>query len=488
MVEFAQLGLLLGAGIVAFGIFALLEAADRREAVVGIVFGTIVVESFLWASQNDVPEGLFHPTLLGVSFRLPDLLVPLALAARLLVAGWPRRVTLQGLLWGAFLAWAVFGYVVGRASGNDAAEALFQGKALIVFAGAIGLGAGLRPERLVDRRVAGRLIVALAVTVVPFALLQLSGLNWDVRWPGLELEAFGTYGADASSLVMVAAVAVLVVESCRERPRAAVAALGLVVVLSPLAGTQSASIVQLATMSALLLVVRAGVVWRRRTTVGAREGALFNLGLCAVAVAAVVVPTAQDARLPLAQNIEANFADEASGPTAKARTQIWADARKLFVERPWLGWGLGKRIELRQDIGQSQDLTAHNVAIDMLLQSGVIGLGLFLAALAASLAQAWGSWVRAQDDRLAALALACAAAVMGLLAKGLAESVLYKFRLSTVLGLLLGLIYAVAVRRHDSSVDADPAEAVGQRLALRTTAGSDRTTMARSVQSDQLST
>lgn len=485
MAELAQLGLLLGAGIVAFGVFALLEAADRREVVVGIVFGTLVVESFLWASQNDVPQGLFHPTLLGVSFRLPDLLVPLALSARLLVAGWPRRATLQGLLWGAFLAWVAFGYVVGRAEGNDAAEALFQGKAILVFGGAIALAAGLRPERLVDRRSCARWIVALAATVVPFALLQQSGLSWDVRWPGLELEAFGTYGADASSLVMVIALAVLVVESCRERPRAAVAALGLVVVLSPLAGTQSASVVQLATMSVLLLAVRAGVVWRRRTTVGAREGALFNLGLCVVAVAAVVVPTAQDARLPLAQNIEANFADEASGPTAKARTQIWADARKLTVERPWLGWGLGKRIELRQDIGQSQELTAHNIVIDMALQSGLVGLGLFLAALGASLAQAWRAWVTEADDRLAALALACAVAVIGLLAKGLAESVLYKFRLSTVLGLLLGVIYAVAVRRHVTSAEDDVAD---QRLVLRSTAGSVRSTMARSVQSDQLST
>ena len=488
MVELAHMGLLLGAGIVVFGIFALLEAADRREVVVGVVFVAVLVESFLVASQNDVSEGFLHPTLLGTSFRLPDLLVPLALSARLLVSGWPRRVTIQGLLWGSFLAWVVFGYLVGRSGGNDAREALFQGKALLVFVGAIALAAGVDPGRLVDRRLTGRWIVAVTATVVPFALLQLSDLNWDVHWPGLDLEAFGTYGADASSLVMTIAVVVLVVESCRERPRATVAALGLLVILSPLAGTQSASVVQLATMSVLLLVVRAGVVWRRRTTVGAREGALFNLGLCAVAVAAVVVPTARDARLPLAQNIEDNFASEASGPTAEARTQIWADARKLFVERPWLGWGLGKRIELRQDIGQSQELSAHNVVIDMLLQSGIIGLGLFLAALASSLAQAWRSWTTAPNDRLAALALACAAAAVGLLAKGLAESVLYKFRLSTLLGLLLGVIYAVAVRRESSPADEDDDELFDQRLARRRTAGNVRATIARSVQSDQLST
>jgi O-antigen ligase len=448
MGELASVGLLLGVGALAFGIFVVLEAADRREAVVAVVLATVVVESLLFASQNDVPEGLFHPTLLGTSFRLPDLLVPVALLARLVVAGLPRRVTLPGLLWGAFLAWVVFGYVVGRSEDNDAGEVLFQGKALLVFGGAAALSAGLRPERLVGRRITGWWVGVLAVTALPLALLTLSELNWDVRWPGLELEAFGTYGADASSIVMTVAVAVLLVESCRESPRPIVAAAAVLLLLSPLAGTQSASVVQLGTMGVLLLLVRVGVVWRRRTTVGAREGALFTMAMCAVLVVAVLVPAARDARMPIAQNIEENFANEASGATAEARTKIWADARKLFAERPWIGWGLGKRIELREEIGRYREFTAHNVVIDMLLQSGVIGLALFLTALVTTLGQAWRSWTTHADDRLAALALACAAAVVGLLAKGLAESVLYKFRLSTLLGLLVGVICAVAAQRR----------------------------------------
>jgi O-antigen ligase len=455
MGEVAALGLLVGAAAVVFGTFVLLEAADRRETVVAVVLGGVVVESLLFASQNDVPDGLFHPTLLGTSFRLPDLLVPVALLARLVVVGLPRRVTAAGLLWGAFMVWVVFGYVVGRSEGNDPGEVLFQGKALLVFGGAAALAAGVRPERVAARRPVGWWVGLLTVTALPLALLTLSELNWDVRWPGLEIEAFGTYGGDASSIVMTVALVALLVESCRERPRPVLAAAAVLLLLSPLAGTQSASVLQLATMGVLVLVVRAGVVWRRRTTVGAREGALFTLAMCAVAVVAVLVPAADDARMPIAQNIEENFANEASGTTAEARTQIWADARKLFVERPWLGWGLGTRIELREDIGQSREFTAHNIAIDMLLQSGIIGFALFLAALLATLAEAWRCWVRHPDDRLAALALACATAVVGLLAKGLAESVLYKFRLSALLGLLVGTICAVAASRRRSRETAD---------------------------------
>jgi O-antigen ligase len=264
--------------------------------------------------------------------------------------------------------------------------------------------------------------------------------------------------------VMTVAVVVLLVESCRERPRASVAAACILLSLSPLAGTQSASVVQLATMGVLLLVVRVGVVWHRRTTVGTREGTLFTLAMCAVAVVAVLVPTARDARLPLAQNIEENFASEASGPTAEARTQIWADARKLFVERPWLGYGLGMRIELREEVGLSKEFTAHNVVIDMLLQSGIVGLALFLAALVASLGQGWRAWRFHPDDRLAALALGCIAAVVGLLAKGLAESVLYKFRLSTLLGLLLGVLYAVVASRAAGDDDEAPSAASARRI------------------------
>lgn len=451
MAELAHVTLLLAAAGVAFGIFALLEASDRREVVVAVVLGAVAVDAFIFASQNDVPEGFFRPTLLGISFRLPDLLVPLGLLARLAVTGTIRRVTLPGLLWGAFLVWVVFGYVIGRAEGHDMREVLFQGKTLVVLGGAIALAAGVAPERLVGRRLSGRWIIVLAVAALPLAFLTLTKTNWDLQWPGLEVESFGTYGADASSLVMTVAIVVLLVESCREHPRSWVAALGVLLVLSPLAGTQSASVVQLATMSVLLLLVRAGVIWRRRTTVRRREGALFNLGLCALALAALLVPTANDARLPLAENIEQNFANEASGPTAEARTQIWADARKLFLERPWLGWGLGKRIELQEDVGVSREFTAHNVAIDMLLQSGVVGLALFLAGLAASLAQGWRAWLGHPDDRVAALALACMTAVIGLLAKGMAESVLYKFRLSTLLGLLLGVIYAIDVSRRSTT-------------------------------------
>ncbi len=489
MAELAQLALLLCAAGVALGTFVLLELSDRREAVVGVVLGALVVESFLVASQNDVTAGFLRPTFLGTAFRLPDLLIPLALVARLLVGGWPRRVTPVGLLWGAFLAWVAYGYLVGRSAGNDPREVLAQGKTLLVFGGAIALAAGIDPRRLVDRRTTSRWITVLVLVTVPFALLQLSGRNWDVRWPGLELEAFGTYGADASSLVMTIAIVVIVVESCRERPRAPVALGALVLLFSPLAGTQSASVVQLATMSVLLVLVRLGVVWRRRTSVGAREGTLFNLAVCAIAVLAVLVPAAQDTDMPIAQNIEDNFANEASGATAEARTQIWADARKLFVERPWFGWGLGRRIELREDIGLTKEYSAHNVVIDMLLQSGVVGLALFLAALVATLGQAWRSWVEHPDDRLAAAALACGAAVVGLLGKGLAESVLYKFRLSTLMGLLLGVLCAVAASRSSTAEGGDDTgPAVDQRLALRTNAGSDRTTMARSVHSDQLST
>jgi O-antigen ligase len=228
--------------------------------------------------------------------------------------------------------------------------------------------------------------------------------------------------------------------------------------------------VQLATMGVLLLLVRVGVVWRRRTTVGAREGVLFTMAMCAVLVVAVLVPAAEDARMPVAQNIEENFANEASGTTAEARTQIWADARKLFAERPWLGWGLGKRIELREDIGQSREFTAHNVAIDMLLQSGIIGFTLFLLALVATLGQAWRSWTSHPDDRVAALALACAIAIVGLLGKGLAESVLYKFRLSALLGLLVGVICAVAAERRsarpvDGDEGASPERTEGELVA-----------------------
>lgn len=76
---------------------------------------------------------------------------------------------------------------------------------------------------------------------------------------------------------------------------------------------------------------------------------------------------------------------------------------------------------------------------------------LFLLAVGFSLGDGLRAWRRHADGGAAALALGCVAVVAGLLAKGMVESLFEKFRLATLLGLLLGAMIAMAASADRTS-------------------------------------
>ena len=121
-------------------------------------------------------------------------------------------------------------------------------------------------------------------------------------------------------------------------------------------------------------------------------------------------------------------------------------ARGLIADRPVLGWGLGKTYYYFEP-GSMEffklDIT-HNVGLDILLRTGAVGFLLFLAALATSIFGALRTWYRSQEELIAALALGVTAAVLGLIGKGMAESILEKYRIAVVLGLFLGILLSTA--------------------------------------------
>ena len=89
------------------------------------------------------------------------------------------------------------------------------------------------------------------------------------------------------------------------------------------------------------------------------------------------------------------------------------------------------------------DIT-HNVGLDILLRAGAVGFLLFIAALATSFFGALRTWYRSQEELVAALALGATAAVLGLIGKGMAESILEKYRIAVALGLFLGILLSAA--------------------------------------------
>jgi hypothetical protein len=93
---------------------------------------------------------------------------------------------------------------------------------------------------------------------------------------------------------------------------------------------------------------------------------------------------------------------------------------------------------------------------------GVIGLSLFLLALGWSLRNGLVVVRHDPDDVAAALCAGLLAVVAGLLAKGMVESILEKYRIAVLLGLALGALRGAAAPAAEESLPV-PAMGGGER-------------------------
>jgi O-antigen ligase len=147
-------------------------------------------------------------------------------------------------------------------------------------------------------------------------------------------------------------------------------------------------------------------------------------------------------------------------------------ARPLIADRPVFGHGLGVQYDFWNEgyvVFTRTDLT-HNIFSDLLLRGGAVALLLFLLALVATSVSLARGWLSHPSDRSAAFALGVGAAVIGLIGKGMAESVFEKYRLAATLGLGIGAMMsaglpaAVRARRApDRSASRRPYEPLHSR-------------------------
>src|ERR1039458_2253119 len=96
-------------GLGAFGgFFAWLVGLERRRrgyVIVGLCTALLLAEAALFPDQGFVTSTLFYPALKGQNFRLVEILIPLALAARWWAFPPRTRLRPTGLAWAAFFAW-----------------------------------------------------------------------------------------------------------------------------------------------------------------------------------------------------------------------------------------------------------------------------------------------------------------------------------------------------------------------------------------------
>jgi len=97
--------------------------------------------------------------------------------------------------------------------------------------------------------------------------------------------------------------------------------------------------------------------------------------------------------------------------------------RDRIAERPWAGHGYGKEIlgdELARSLGDATLTHAHNAFASVWLQTGIVGLALFVAVLALA-AWRFAGYVRSRDDALALVGLVGLAILAGILVKNLTD-------------------------------------------------------------------
>lgn len=432
---------------VAYGRLLHLERHGRPATVVGIVAGLLLVEVLLYGTQNAIPAGLFHPAVGPLTFRVFDVVLPLALLARLHARFAPPLRLPSGatLLWAAFFAWYVACGVVGLIRGHSPGLVLIELKAVLYVGGTMALAAGVPVGRYVD----GRLERALRPTAVAAMLLLLAtGRTFAVFLPGLPVPQLGAGSPDGASVLLTLALLVLALGRVTPGPPSQTA-LVLPLLLVAVAAGQRASLLSagigLAALAVGLLRDRRHV--RSRATPS--QVTLVTLAVLVMAFTPAFVRFAgsgDPVRVPYAAQVARTFTRPAKALSGTVRINQQRAVRPLIAEHPWLGRGLGTTYQ-HYDPGlllHAETNLTHNIATDIWLRAGLAGLGLFLAALGASVLEGVRAWRRHASPRVAALALGALAALAALVAKGSVEPLFDKYRLAVLFGLLLGMLRSAA--------------------------------------------
>ena len=129
---------------------------------------------------------------------------------------------------------------------------------------------------------------------------------------------------------------------------------------------------------------------------------------------------------------------------ADPRIRLWHQLSERIGDRVWQGYGFGRRIQAEEIASEMADLQlthAHNLFASQWLQTGAVGLALFVAMLGA-IAATFVRYVRARDDVLAFVGVVGLALMTGFVVKNLTDDFLFRSNAKefwAMIAILLGL-------------------------------------------------
>lgn len=432
-----------------FGLFVHWERTGKEHCPVVFILAVVLVDLFLYENQDLAPRGLFHPGTGSLDWRLPEVLIVVALLARLAVRGWPRAMGVAALLWAAFAAWFAVAAVEGILRHNSMVKLPYEAKAIVYVVGGYALAAGVPVSRYFEARVFERVVRWSSAAACVLIVMTLANQVKDVNLPLLPLPDFGIIGGDTGGVFVAVGTIGLLLELAKDRPDRLTLMATAPLLLSPFFTNQRASLLMLGAAVTTIVVAALSRTARMRLHVKGAQVALCAAAVVGVVLAVSVIPALVSQRqveLPLATRTLSAFQSPGKIESAEARaskwTVAWNDAKQELV----LGQGLGYEYSYYEpgpDQSYVVDIT-ENTFLDLLLWTGLVGLALFVAAVAVSVADGLATWRRHPDPAVGVLALALVAVVVGFVVKGQVESLLEKYREATVLGLTLGMLRSAA--------------------------------------------
>ncbi len=436
----AGVGLLTVVGLIFRWLVSASRSPSGRERIVALFLALMVIEASVYEDPNAIPNGLFHPHAGSLSFRLWDVLVPLAVAAYFVARPPGRRSPMQAVFWCSFMIWIFVSGIEGLMGHNPKDLVTFEAK-LIIYLGVLVLVAAVPVHRWLESRPLRRVIVMSSSIAALLLITTEAQVSINLNLPLLPLQGFGVLGTDAATIFATLGAITVAVAVCSERGRVRMLMVALPMLAAPFVSGQRAALAGLGAM--LLVLAAAAFLARDRIRITAAEVGLFAAASVGAFAMLVLVSAVENHHLtiPLANEIQKTFSSRGKQLSGQDRLNQWDQAVTLISGRPWFGWGLGKAYAYYSPGFYefvTTDLT-HNIAVDLLLRTGVVGLALFLIAVGASLRD-FALATRDQiDARVAALGTGCLAALVGLVVKGMFESIFEKYRLALLMGMLIGM-------------------------------------------------
>jgi len=110
------------------------------------------------------------------------------------------------------------------------------------------------------------------------------------------------------------------------------------------------------------------------------------------------------------------------------RLVLWDRIRVKIEERPWVGYGFGRRVladELAAELHDPLLAHAHNAFASQWLQTGLVGMLLFIALLVALLHR-FARFLASRDDALAFVGVVGIALIAGFVVKNMTDDFLFR--------------------------------------------------------------